>query len=45
MKYETVPSIEYKFITKGILPLEERWWKRGTHRYNNNHGKTEIITP
>ncbi|CAG9769017.1 unnamed protein product [Ceutorhynchus assimilis] len=34
LNQENVPSIEYKYLIKKLLPhpKQNQWWKRGTHR-------------
>jgi hypothetical protein len=31
LRQETVPSIDYKYVIKTLLPQQDSWWKRGTH--------------
>ncbi|CAG9858780.1 unnamed protein product [Phyllotreta striolata] len=31
--HANTPFIDYKYITKTILPSEDNWWKRGTHHF------------
>lgn len=37
------PSIEYKYVVKAIVPKDNRWWRRGTHRLYADISEPKII--
>ncbi|KAG5880611.1 hypothetical protein JTB14_008740 [Gonioctena quinquepunctata] len=43
LRQEYIPSIEYKYVIKTILPTEQRWWKRGTHHLYAEEQPPKII--
>ncbi|KAJ8978727.1 hypothetical protein NQ317_003259 [Molorchus minor] len=38
LRQERMPSIEYKYVVRTILPVQNRWWRRGTHRLYADEG-------
>ncbi|CAH1369565.1 unnamed protein product [Tenebrio molitor] len=43
LRQETVPSIDYKYVIKTLLPQQDSWWKRGTHHFYVNNVDTKTI--
>ncbi|KAJ8917551.1 hypothetical protein NQ315_005600 [Exocentrus adspersus] len=43
VKQEHMPSIEYKYLVRTILPQQDRWWRRGTHRFYAEEKEPKVI--